>query len=527
MRYCLSLVCFFFFTQAAFAQTFLPDPQFGTAGVVVTADSGKTSVIHKTILQPDGKIVAAGMIYDNNNLLGHHTYLVRYKTNGTLDSTFGTNGKVLTAVGNRDIAYDLAIQPDGKIVVVGSETIIMETDPTNVTIINKPFLLRYMPSGALDNNFADNGVHHLDILDVYLEKYLSKVVLRSDGSILAGGGAVGWGQYQLLLVCLNPDGTYKNSFGTVGQTLDYFETGKASILFDMAILPNDKLVVTGTSGQATLTDFPNTKVGLAKFNSDGTLDATFGTAGRVATAISTSNDPYDAGHCLAIQNDGKIVVGGASDRYLALLRYLPNGAQDASFGTGGIAVNAQQVPATALCITAQGQFMVGGLIAHNNPYATDILLSRYKTNGAIDNAFGSNGTYIIDRSNRDQMYCMTQQNDHKIIVAGETRDSATGNTSFTVFRFINDEPGTGIKQKDQRWQEVKIYPNPATSQLNIYAPLGIAADIRIINITGQVVFKSKMKTALTSINTQQFASGLYLLQIATAEGNETYKFGVN
>lgn len=527
MRYCLSLISFLFFTPAAFAQTFLPDPQFGIAGVVVTAESGKTSVIHKTKVQPDGKIVAAGMIYDNNNLLGHHVYLVRYKTNGTPDSTFGINGKVLTTVGERDIAYDLAIQPDGKIVVVGSETVLLETDPSNVTIINKPFLLRYTATGTLDNSFADNGIHHLDLLDVYPEKYLSSVALRSDGSILAGGGAVGWGFYQLLMVCLNPDGTYNNNFGTAGQTLDYFETGKASVLFDMALLPNDKVVVTGTSGQASLTDFPNTKVGVAKFNSDGSLDATFGTGGRVATAISASNDPYDAGHSLAVQGDGKIVVAGASDKRLAMLRYLPDGSPDVSFGTSGIVVNPDQVPATALRITSQGKFITGGLVSYNNPFATDIVLGRYNTNGAIDNSFGNNGQYIINRSDRDQMYCMTIQSDNKIIISGDTRDSATGNTSFTLFRFMDNEPSTGIKDKDQRWQHVKIYPNPATGQLNIYAPLGRDAAIRIVNITGQVIYTGELKTELTRINTTQFAPGMYLLQITAAAGNETYKFEVN
>lgn len=528
MRSCLFFLGLLALTGPAVAQSFLPDPLFGNAGMVVTPETDKTSVIYDVALQQDGKIVAAGMIYDNDGPMKYHTYLIRYNTNGTIDNSFGVNGKVKTEVGTEDMAYALAIQADEKIVVVGNETIIVAIDSTSASITSKPFLVRYNSSGTLDSAFGTDGIHHLGMLNPYSKKYLSAIAIRPNGAIVTGG-AVLYGQFnQMLLVSLNPDGTYNNSFGTNGIARVEIETGKDATLYDLALQPDGKLIIAGSSGAASLVAPPNTKVALARLLTNGLPDPAFGNAGKVVTPISTSGASLDIANSIDLQADGKIVAAGGSDKYLTLLRYQANGMLDATFGTGGIMVNTALAPAQNVHIDQNGKLLTSSLVAQQDPYRTDIMLARHGINGAPDLSFGTSGTLTIDKSEKDNAYAMIAQPDHKIILGGHTIDAASQNTSFTLFRFKDNSGGTSLDDAGLSGYQVQLYPNPATEAINLLFDQQpkAAFNIRIIDATGRVCYDNSTKKALTTISTKSLASGFYLLQIASGKETKTFRFDV-
>lgn len=527
MRSCILLISLFCFTGTVSAQSFQPDQLFGNSGMVVTAEANKTSILYDVAIQADGKIIGAGMDYEENGQMDYHTFLVRYNANGSIDNSFGINGKVRTMVGQKDIAYAIAIQPDGKIVIAGNETIITAIDSTTAIISSKPFLTRYHTSGALDNAFGVNGIHHLSILNPFPEKYLSSLAIRPNGTILAGGGVKFPGQpFQMLVMSLNPDGTYSSNFGIGGLSRVSIGPGSDAVLNDMALQADGNLVLTGYSGTASITAPPDTKIALARLKQDGSLDVAFGSGGRLDMQVSTLSNPYDAAQSIAIQDDGKIVVAGSSDRHLALLRFQPNGTADVTFGNGGVVVDSAIAPASNLCIDKNGKLLTSGLLAHQSPYTTDMYLARHNANGVLDQNFGTSGMLVIDQSDRDQAYALKAQPDGKIILGGHTVDAVTGNVSFTLFRFKEDDNSTRIDGPGIPGYDIELYPNPAAGFLNITfdrLPKGTVS-VKIINALGQVCAATDTQKEVTTLNIRKLEPGFYTLQLVWGNERKMFKF---
>ena len=527
MRSSILLLSLLAFTGALFAQSIQPDPLFGNSGVVVTADPDANSIIYDIAFQPDGKIIAAGCIYENNTAPSPHTYLIRYNTNGTIDNSFGINGKVRTTVGTSDIAHAVVIQQDGKILVAGNETIINQIDSTSVLIESRPYLVRYKSSGTLDSAFGMQGIHKLNILDAYTDKYLNALQLRPDGTILAGGGAQMTGQLsRMIVVSLNPDGMYSNNFGINGVSTLTIEPGQHATLYDIALQTDGKLVLSGYSGMASLTAPPTTRMALARLGINGSPDAGFGNAGTITKQVSTATICFDMISDIALQNDGRIVAAGTTDNHSVLLRYQPDGSPDLNFGTAGIVIDTHTTQASNLCIDHNGKILISGLIHYPDLFAHHIFMARYNNNGTPDTNFGNSGLVLVDQSGQSQAYALAIQADHKIVLGGHTEDVTTGNTSYTLFRYKN--MSTKIEDTGLPGYAVKIYPNPATDILNIaFDQLPKASvSIRIMNAIGQVRYETTTKKTVTTINTQGFAPGHYMLQLIMGDHDETFKLEI-
>ncbi|HYI02635.1 hypothetical protein [Hyalangium sp.] len=300
------------------------DTEFGTGGKVSTSLATGSDEAYAVALQSDGKILVAGSTEQAAS--GLDFALARYNANGTLDTTFGTGGTVTTAFGNgTDRAFAITVQADGKIVVGGEST---------VTGTGQDFALaRYNADGSLDTGFgtggkvltalkADNGK------DVIYS--LTKQTAGGETRIIAAGG-----DGDFILARYTANGTLDSSFGTAGKIVGLFgsPTGSAR---SAALTSDGKLVVAGAS---------NNDFSLVRLSADGALDTGFGTAGKVVTPVSTT-DNFDEATALALQSDGKLVVAGwvnagsSSSADFAVLRYEATGALDTGFGTGGKVVTA-------------------------------------------------------------------------------------------------------------------------------------------------------------------------------------------
>jgi uncharacterized delta-60 repeat protein len=255
-----------------------------------------------------------------------HFAVARYNPDGSLDTTFGTNGKVTTDFNNRpDNLNALALQPDGKIVAAGISL--------NFANFYNFGLARYNPDGSLDASFGSGGKVTTDFFGFDGEDDEAfAVAVQTDGKIIAAGTANLRGDFGLARY--NADGSLDASFGTGGKVTTDFN-GKADVGSSMTLQPDGKIIVAGIANvtapppnaQNTSGDFA-----LARYNTNGTLDSSFGNGGKVTTDFSGS---LDAANAVALQPDGKIVAAGAADNSIskgigfdfALARYAGAGAQ--------------------------------------------------------------------------------------------------------------------------------------------------------------------------------------------------------
>jgi uncharacterized delta-60 repeat protein len=390
------------------------DPTFGTGGKVITPiGSSAYNAVRAVAIQPDGKIVTAGNVVRATYDFG----LVRYNTDGSLDTTFGTGGKVVTPIGNStDIAYAVAIQSNGKIVAAG----------TTVGSGTYDFgLVRYNTDGSLDTTFGTGSKIVTPIGS--REDQAFAIAIQPDGKIVAVGYTNSYtgssANDDFALVRYNTDGSLDTTFGTGGKVVTPIGS-IGDVAYAVAIQSNGKIVAAGYS-QSDIYNTPE-NFALVRYNVDGTLDTTFGTGGKVVTPIG---DSYSVARGVAIQPDGKIIAAGytsgyTQDRYddFALARYNVDGTLDTTFGTGGIVITPAVTDdiAFAVAIQPDGKIIAAGYSAAQNYDFTSV---RYNTNGTLDTTFGTGGivaTSIGPGNDEDVAYGVAIQPDGKIIAAGYT-----------------------------------------------------------------------------------------------------------
>jgi uncharacterized delta-60 repeat protein len=344
-------------------------PSFGTTGIVLTdVNPNGRDYAYRAAHQSDGRIVAAGP-----------GGLARYQSNGSLDATFNAGGSLPgTLALPSGTIYDVALQGDGKIVTAGE--IPGTTDTAD-------FLLRrFNPDGSSDAAFGVNGVVTTAFKHGSYSNAIYAIAIQSDSKIVAVGVInFGWSSGSWAVARYNPNGSLDTTFGRSGWVTTSFSAGSTRDEANaVAIQTNGQIVA---AGQAQVGDF-----GVARYNPNGSLDTSFGSAGKVLVDFGGIDKAYD----LALQGDGKIVVGGGSlasptiDN-LALARLNPSGSLDTGFGNGGrVAVNSPIGDSTihawnGISLQSDGKIVtVGG-------DASCVYVSRYNLNGSLDTTFARNG----------------------------------------------------------------------------------------------------------------------------------------
>ena len=314
-------------------------------------------------------------------------------TFGALDPTFGSGGVVinlnLTGFLGRLFYSDIKVLADGKILTTGGN------ERTGVLGLTAQALAvyRFNPNGTLDSAFNANQFpfcfQYANCVNglQYERVTPSKVIVQADGKILVGGTSVATGllssTVKLVLLRLNSDGTLDSTFGINGKvTVDALD-GNDRILA-LNVQADGKILGVGVRQGA---------FAALRFNSNGSLDATFGTNG-IVRLTSILNGVAEA---VQVQADGKIVIGGHSGANIVVVRLNSNGTLDSGFGTGGIVtINlgaAGTALAKALYLTTDGKIVIGGSITLGGLRV--FAVGRLNINGTLDSGFGSNGTVTI------------------------------------------------------------------------------------------------------------------------------------
>jgi uncharacterized delta-60 repeat protein len=284
------------------------DTSFGTGGIVTTDIlSGTLDIANGLAIQTDGKLVIAGCTASAGNCAGGADILVaRYTITGTLDTSFGTNGLVITdlsGTGSLDVAHDVVVQPDGRIVVGGCGAVGIGDCASGGSFA----VLRYSSTGLLDPTFSGDGKVITTIFD---RNIIFSVALQPDGKIVAGGCAAMLpssctaGRFALLRI--TPSGALDTTFGGSGKR--NAEIGPANTGYDVAVQPDGKIVIVGCAAPMTGNCNKGGHFGLLRYNPNGDLDVTFDLDGKFHNEVSAFNVAY----AVVIQTDGKIVAVGCS-----------------------------------------------------------------------------------------------------------------------------------------------------------------------------------------------------------------------
>ena len=264
------------------------DGSFGTGGKTITPFSTSSSEIRTLLLQPDGKIVAVGG--DDN----FYVYLSRYHPDGTLDSSFGTGGKVTTHAANQGVRGKLALlQADGKILVGGDFWI--NGDSTNSA------LFRYNADGTPDDSFGGDGLVYYSLSASH--DSIEKILFRSDGKLMSIGYSVNIEENRAdyALGVYQADGTPDTSFGDQGFKI---VPADGRIEINAALIePDGKIVIGGRKSDPFGSRW---RFHIARLNANGSYDFTFGNGGRLGLPVGGRS----AGYALAIQPDGKLILAG-------------------------------------------------------------------------------------------------------------------------------------------------------------------------------------------------------------------------
>jgi uncharacterized delta-60 repeat protein len=441
------------FTLARFTSAGALDSTFAGTGIARTPLGAANALALE-----NGLYVAVGRSVSNSS---SRVAMVRYKTDGTLDSAFDGDGILTDGVSAYGVATvdGLAVQPDGGIIAAGT---LITTIGLNTTI-NDFALTRLKADGSLDSSFGTGGKVWVQSSSYPGTGGARALGFQPDGKIVIVGGAFGY-------LVFETNGAYLTGYGA-------FMSSQTAAALSLAIQPDGKIILVGR----VVVNNGDSDFALARFNANGSPDLDFDGDGMLTTSMGTTSD---GAYAVALQADSKIIAGGAAGNALAMARYFPDGSLDPSFnfdgkvttgfpggpatirkialtsdkiltvafgggdsfilacyttngfldttfGHNGFATNSVRSYSTDLAVQPNGKILVGG---YTSDYLNEtFLVTRFTADGALDTTFGTGGTVIPDMSNgRDLLSAMTLDQQGKLIVAGQA------GSLFGIGRLLGD-----------------------------------------------------------------------------------------
>jgi uncharacterized delta-60 repeat protein len=462
------------------------DPSFGVGGRVATDFAASDDQAMALAIQPDGRIVVVGEANSGTAADPNWDFAVaRYLPDGTLDESFDGDGRVITSFGDlTDRALDVAVQPDGRIVVAG-----LSTQP----ITGKQFaVVRYRPDGSLDPDFSGDGRHAFGFDSLFGDDEARGVVLDGADIVVAGWSEQGARGDEVAIARLKADGSFDTSFGAGGRRTSGATGGpEDDRAYDLVRQPSGGYVAVGALHGAT------DVFALYRYDRGGTLDPEFGEDG-IALAAFDAPDPDATAFAAALQSDGKLVAAGrvGVPGELAVLRILPDGQPDPSFDDDGrriASLGAGDEVAWGVALDAGGKLLAAGQTGLGT--AIDSSLVRYRPDGSLDPDFSGDGILVSPYGDGyDNARAVAVQPDGKIVAAGTAWDGSSRN--FSILRLLGapQSPANSHSGQDglQPAGETPVAPAPPTGPCaNLVAGTrgddvlrGSAADDRLLGRAG-------------------------------------------
>ncbi len=426
------------------------DPTFGIGGKVITG--GGLNVAQAMAIQSDGKIVAAGSSYNGTR---NDFAVVRYNTDGSLDTSFGGTGIVITPVGNSSGASSVAIQSDGKIVAAGGSY--------NGTR-NDFAIVRYNTDGSLDTSFNGTGKVITPVIAPVGNSggSVKALAIQADGKIVVVGSA-GYDfslNFAFAVVRYNSNGSLDTSFNGTGKVTAVGEASSVVIQMD------GKIVVAVNNHNGSSRDFA-----IFRYNTDGSPDISFNGTGKIVTQIGSAS----GARSVAIQSDGKIVAAGGSyngtRNDFAIVRYNTDGSLDTSFnGTGKVTtpVGINHSGASSVAIQPDGKIVAAGSSDNGrfNFNGSDFAVVRLNPNGSLDTTFNGTGKVVTPVGNSSGARSVAIQADGKIVVAGATTDDPESDSIDHDFALVRYQGGSSSNIRRTRFD----FDGDGRADISVFRP---------------------------------------------------------
>ena len=409
------------------------DTCFGIGGRVTSNFGSGHNIALDMVIQPlDDKIVVVGSLASNPTSTARDALVLRYETDGSLDQTFGSNGAVrvsFTTWDDLENANAVAVQPDGKIIIAGNASVSGRSTVNGFAIArlnaNGSLDSSFGTNGKLLFNFSSKTQSLALDIAIQNNGYIvvagrcdldfALVRLTTTGNFDPAFNGTG----KTVIQTARATDVAAGAYGVAIQTV--FVGG----------IPQDKIVAVGFRPTVSGKTSTGRDFAVLRLNPNGSLDTSFGSGGKVFTDFSLKNDEANR---VAIDTDNNIVVVGrttldgtlAGYRF-ALVRYTPNGMLDPSFGSGG-QVTAGPIgyfdALRRLKIQSDGKLVTGGTVKSpdGGPFS-ELAISRFNVLGSPDTTFGSDGTGTVLTDfygQKEDLYGLALQSDGKIVAIGGT-----------------------------------------------------------------------------------------------------------
>jgi uncharacterized delta-60 repeat protein len=335
---------------------------------------------------------------------------------GALDTSFNGFGKkavVFTTATSE--ASSVIKQSDGKLFVAGNAG-------SNMAVV------RLNADGSLDTTFSGTGKK--TVVFTGLANETRSAIQQSDGKLVVAGdtydAAIGFSTCNMALVRLNTDGSLDTTFNTYGKkTIDF--GGNEDIAYSVIQQNDGKLVVAGRTRNSTASN-----MALVRLNTDGSLDSTFNGTGKKTVVFTSLNG---IAYSVIQQGDGKLVIVGdtfsstTSSNNITLVRLNTDGSLDTTFNGNGkktVIFTSGNAYTGGAILQSDGKLVVAGDTYDSTTSSENMALARLNTDGSLDTTFDGYGKKTIDfGGNEDYAWSMIQQNDGKLVIAGETMNSTS------------------------------------------------------------------------------------------------------
>ena len=492
----------------SFGQDGLLDNTFGTNGKVTTSFSAGEDKAYGVAVQDDGKIVVAGFTY--STIYGNDFACARYNNDGSLDTTFGTGGKMTydLQVGSDDKAYGMAIQLDGKIVMAGYSD--NGSDKAGAVI-------RINSDGTLDTTFGTGGKAFTNFTiyntNARADEFKTVKIHHLTGKIVVGGTSVlNTNESKGIFARYLSTGVLDTGFANNGILINMpipinNSNGYTFVIEDLAIKSNGKISAVGW------VDVPGTGALFkasqytCRLSENGTLDATFSTDGWAVNSFTTGDDKT---YAMILKPDDTFLFCGntrwSNEDYKHYFGSMSTSGSMSHYGTIDFS-SATRDNAYDMALDSSSKILMAGSVVNSTTNTSSFGLTRVNADNSLDATFGTSGKVSTDfgANSFSESFAMAIQPDAKIILAGYS-----GN-DFAIARYNGSQLSNSSFDSQSK---LSLYPNPSRNTLNISLAnnSNMVIAYQIIDVNGRIVKDGSLENVNNSIGIENLASGLYIFK---------------
>lgn len=488
--------------------TMVLDSSFAQDGLLVCHAASVNESIYSMVVQSDGKIIATGATMLTSSINGLNNYdicTMRFNPDGSTDSTFGINGRAITDIaGNQDIPNEIILQPDGKILITAE----VQDSAYNTRVC----CIRYHANGLLDTTFGDNGISMPFYMNI---TSISKtVIIQPDGKIILSGLAEFVPGYSdFFCIRIQTDGSIDLSFGTLG-IFRHNINNSSCVITKSLIQPDGKIVLGGYYTDSINYNMPT----LIRLTTSGILDNTFGTGGITTTDVGNgrlTDIKIDyANRIISIGNTYSTV----NPIYVA--KYNSNGSMDNSFGTLGIEYSFVECNSLmmSLILRSGNKYLLGGIAYDCPPVQIQFAMAQFNNSGVLDTTFDFDGKYTHQQLSAIGR-TLTTDTYGAVYFGGELYGSTY---DYMIIKLKGK--GNFISVENEQDGSFNIYPNPVESSFIIETPTqNQHSYLEVLDVAGRTIKRVDINSNKQVIDISALPIAVYLIKVYTSNGYSTQK----